>query len=197
MGHSEKSKEEWFDLGRKYHENENYQKAVIAYRHVVKLDRYNVHAWHNLGLALRFLGNLNEALKAFNVAQSLDPVNGEICIQQGLILIGLERNQQAVDKFDKAIEFGLESGNQVTAHIGRGISYLNLDKLDDAISNFDAALRIDNENLPALTMKAGALLIRGDFALAKNVIDEAVKIDPDDDDVLTILEQVKSALPPA
>ena len=194
MERQEKSKEEWFELGRKYHENEEYQKAVSAYRNVVKIDRYNFHAWHNLGLALRFLGKLDDALKAFNTAQSLDPGNGEIYIQQGLILIGQEKNQQAVNKFEKAFESGLESDNQMVAHIGMGISYLNLDKPDDAISNFDAALKIDNENLPALTMKAGALLTRGDFSMAKTVIDEALRIDPEDEEALKILEMVESAL---
>ena len=194
MERQEKTKEEWFELGRKYHENEEYQKAVSAYRHVVKIDVSNFHAWHNLGLALRFLGKLDDALKAFNTAESLDPGNGEIYIQQGLILIGQEKNQQAVNKFEKAFESGLESDNQMVAQIGMGISYLNLDKPDDAISNFDAALKIDNENLPALTMKAGALLTRGDFSIAKTVIDEALKIDPEDEEALKILEMVESAL---
>ena len=121
-------------------------------------------------------------------------MNGEIYIQQGLILIGQEKNQQAINKFEKAIESGLESENQMVAHIGMGISYLNLDKPDDAISNFDAALKIDNENLPALTMKAGALLTRGDFSMAKTVIDEALKIDPEDEEALKILDMVESAL---
>ena len=194
MERQEKTKEEWFELGRKYHENEEYQKAVSAYRHVVKIDVSNFHAWHNLGLALRFLGKLDDALKAFNTAESLDPGNGEIYIQQGLILIGQEKNQQAVNKFEKAFESGLESDNQMVAQIGMGISYLNLDKPDDAISNFDAALKIDNQNLPALTMKAGALLTRGDFSIAKTVIDEALKIDPEDEEALKILEMVESAL---
>ena len=194
MERQEKTKEEWLELGRKYHENEEYQKAVSAYRHVVKIDVSNFHAWHNLGLALRFLGKLDDALKAFNTAESLDPGNGEIYIQQGLILIGQEKNQQAVNKFEKAFESGLESDNQMVAQIGMGISYLNLDKPDDAISNFDAALKIDNENLPALTMKAGALLTRGDFSIAKTVIDEALKIDPEDEEALKILEMVESAL---
>ena len=82
----------------------------------------------------------------------------------------------------------------MVAHIGMGISYLNLDKPDDAINNFDAALQIDNENMPALTMKAGALLTRGDFSMAKNVIDEALRIDPEDEEALKILEMVESAL---
>ena len=194
MERQEKSKEEWFELGRKSHENEEYQKAVAAYRHVVKIDKYNFHAWHNLGLALRFLGTLDDALKAFNTAQSLDPENGEIYIQHGLILIGQEKNQQAVNKFKRAFESGLESDNQMVAHIGMGISYLNLDKPDDAINNFDAALQIDNENMPALTMKAGALLTREDFSMAKKVIDEALKIDPEDEEALKILEMVESAL---
>lgn len=194
MGHLEKSKEEWFELGGKYHENEEYEKAVSAYRHVVKIDKYNFHAWHNLGLALRFLGKFDDALKAFNTAQSLDPMNGEIFIQQGLILIGKEKNQQAINKFKKALESGLESDNQMAAHIGMGISYLNLDKPDEAINNFDAALQIDNENMPALTMKAGALLTRGDFTIAKSVIDQALKIDPEDEEALKIHQMVESAL---
>lgn len=194
MEHKEKSKEEWFDLGQKCHENEDYYNAVIAYRHVVEIDRYNVHSWHNLGLALRFLGELDDALKAFNTAQSLDPENGEIFIQQGLILIGQDKNQQAVNKFNKALESGLGSDNQVVAHIGMGISFLNLDKPDEAISNFDAALEIDKENLSALTMKAGALLTRGDFTIAKTVIGDALKIDPENEEALKILELVESAL---
>jgi tetratricopeptide (TPR) repeat protein len=194
MERQEKSKEEWFELGRKYHENEEYQKAVSAYRQVVRIDKYNFHAWHNLGLALRFLGKLDEALKAFNTAESLDPGNGEIFIQQGLILIGQEKNLQAVNKFQKAFETDLEPDNQMVAHIGMGISYLNLDIPDDAIRNFDAALQIDNENLPALTMKAGALLTQGDFAMAKSVIDEALRIDPEDEEALKILEMVEPAL---
>jgi len=194
MERQEKSKEEWFELGRKYHENEEYQKAVSAYRQVVRIDKYNFHAWHNLGLALRFLGKLDEALKAFNTAESLDPGNGEIFIQQGLILIGQEKNLQAVNKFQKAFETDLGPDNQMVAHIGMGISYLNLDIPDDAIRNFDAALQIDNENLPALTMKAGALLTQGDFAMAKSVIDEALRIDPEDEEALKILEMVEPAL---
>ena len=193
MERQEKSKEEWFELGRKYHENEEYKKAVSAYRHVVKIDKYNFHAWHNLGLALRFLGKLEDALKAFNTAQSLDPMNGEISIQQGLILIGQVKNQQAVKKFKTAFESGLESDNQMVAHIGMGISYLNLDKPDEAINNFDAALQIDNENMPALTMKAGALLTRGDFSMAKKVIDEALKIDPEDEEALKIRDLIETA----
>jgi len=196
MGHFEKSKEEWFELGQKYHENEEYEKAVSAYRHVVKIDKCNFHAWHNLGLALRVLGKFDDALKAFNTAQSLDPGNGEISIQQGLILIGQEKNQQAINKFKNAFESGLEFDNRVVAHIGMGISYLNLDKPDDAISNFDAALRLDSENITALTMKAGAQVTRGDFASAKNIIDEALKIDPEDEEAMKILEMVKSALAP-
>ena len=64
MGHLEKTKEEWFELGLKYHEHEEYEKAVDAYRHVLKIDKYNPNAWHNLGLSLRFFGNYDAAFEA-------------------------------------------------------------------------------------------------------------------------------------
>ena len=194
MGHLEKTKEEWFELGLKYHEHEEYEKAVDAYRHVLKIDKYNPHAWHNLGLALRFFGNYDAAFKAFNKARSLDPGNGEIYMQQGLILIGQEKYPQAIKKFNEAFELVLEPKNQVDAFVGKGISLINLDNPDEAIVNFDAALRIDSENIRALTMKAGALLLRGDFLDAKNVIDEALTIDPEYNEALTILGAIKSAL---
>ena len=188
-----RSKEEWFELGRKYHDNEEYEKAVDAYRHVLRIDNKDSHAWHNIGLALRFFGNYDDAFKAFNKARSLDPENGEIYVQQGLILIGQEKNQQAIKKFNKAFELGLEPENQIVAFVGRGISFINLDKPDEAISNFDTALEIDGENIPALTMKAGALLTQGDLSEAKSVINEALKIDPEDKESLKILKLIESA----
>lgn len=194
MGNLEKTKEEWFELGLKYHDNEEYEKAVDAYRHVLKIDKYNPHAWHNLGLALRFFGNYDAAFKAFNKARSLDPGNGEIYMQQGLILIGQEKYPQAIKKFNKAFELVLEPKNQADAFVGKGISLINLDNPDDAIVNFDAALRIDSENIQALTMKAGALLLRGDFLDAKNVIDEALTLDPEYNEALTILGAIESGL---
>lgn len=96
MGNLEKTKEEWFELGLKYHDNKEYEKAVDAYRHVLKIDKYNPHAWYNFGLALRFFGDSDAAFKAFNKARSLDPGNGEIYMQQGLILIGQEKYPQAI-----------------------------------------------------------------------------------------------------
>jgi tetratricopeptide (TPR) repeat protein len=190
----EKTKEEWFELGLKYHDNGEYEKAVDAYRHVLKIDKYNPHAWHNLGLALRFLGNYDAAFKAFNKARSLDPGNGEIYMQQGLILIGQEKYTQAIKKFNKAFELVLKPKNQIDAFVGKGISLINLDDPDDAIVNFDAALIIDSENIQALTMKAGALLLRGDFLDAKNVIDEALTLDPEYNESLTILGVIESGL---
>ena len=190
----EKTKEEWFELGLKYHDNEEYEKAVDAYRHVLKIDKYNPHAWHNLGLALRFFGDSDAAFKAFNKARSLDLGNGEIYMQQGLILIGQEKYTQAIKKFNKAFELVLEPKNQVDAFVGKGISLINLDNPDEAIGNFDAALRIDNKNIHALTMKSGTLLIRGNFLEAKNVIDEALTINPENNEALTILAAIKSAL---
>ena len=50
MGHLEKLKEEWFELGRKYHENEEYEKAVSAYRHVVKIDKCNFFRMEKFGV---------------------------------------------------------------------------------------------------------------------------------------------------
>jgi len=193
MKHSEKTIEEWFELGGKYHENEEYDKAVDAFRHVVKINK-NTNGWFNLGLALRFQGNLTEAFKAFSTAQKLDPGNGEIYLQQGLILIGQEKNEQALKKFVKAFESGLEPGNQAVAFVGMGISFVNLDKTDDAIRNFDAVLRLDSRNLPALTMKAGAILTQGNPMAAKDIIDEALRIDPEDAEALTILRLIESAL---
>lgn len=43
-------------------------------------------------------------------------------------------------------------------------------------------------------MKSGTLLIRGDFLEAKNVIDEALTIDPENNEALTIFAAIKSAL---
>jgi len=189
----EKTTEEWFELGQKYHENEEYEKAIDAYRHVVKINKFT-NAWYNLGLAHRFNGNFDEAFKAFNKMRLLDPKDANVYFQLGLVLNGLEKYTHAIKKFNIAFELGLEPINQIDASVGRGISYLNLDKPNEAIENFDAALNLNCENLPALTMKAGALLILDNILGAKKVINDALRIDPENGEVLRIHRLIESAL---
>ena len=51
------------NMGNCYLLSENYRAAIVAYRTAIRLDPSNIEAYYNLSLALRSLGQVEEALK--------------------------------------------------------------------------------------------------------------------------------------
>ncbi|HEX9708420.1 MAG TPA: tetratricopeptide repeat protein, partial [Candidatus Thermoplasmatota archaeon] len=75
---NEKDADAQFNLGNVLADLQRYEEAVSAYRSSLDSDGENEFAWINLGIALKTMGQADEAKKAGMKAKSLNPNNPEL-----------------------------------------------------------------------------------------------------------------------
>ena len=99
--------------------------------------------------------------------------------QKGLALYGINRYQQAIECFDKAI---LIDGNDPRIWTSKGSILGNLGRYQQAIECFDKAILIDANDPAMLKNKGTAVHYLGNYQLAIKCFDKALNLDPNDDD---------------
>ncbi len=190
MGFFTKTKEEWFDLGGKYIDKEDFNKAVEAYHKALEIDNTDPAVWFNLGLSYHALEMLEDAYVSFDQSTSHDPDYAEAYLQKSRVLFDQEKYRLAIKNLNKALELGLEANDAITAFITMAESYASLEKWDDALPHYESALELDDENVQAMSGKALILYLNGNRAEAAELIDEANEIDPSN----PYIENAKSAI---
>ncbi len=99
-------------------------------------------------------------------------------------------------RLDEAIQLCEERrtrpGNGVGDHIVLGRAYLADGRLNEARTQFDAALKLDRENVVALKALAGILSHQGDHDQAAGYYRAVCRIDPGDLESQTALHQITS-----
>lgn len=90
---------EFYNLGIKESNNENWGEAVKYYEKAVKEDPNFAFAWDNLGLCNRRLGNLDKALEAYQKSLAINP-SGKLPLQNiPAVLSRQEKYQEAIEAF--------------------------------------------------------------------------------------------------
>ncbi|MBN1271793.1 MAG: AAA family ATPase [Candidatus Aminicenantes bacterium] len=180
MGIFRKTKEEWFDLGGKHIDNGDFDKAVEAYHKALEIDNQDQKVWFNLGLSYHALEMLDDAYESFDMSTTIQPDYAEAFLQKGRVLSDQEKYRLAIKNFNKALEYGLGVGDELTANVVMADAYLAMQKFDEALPYYESALDLDDENVPALSGKAIIQYLDGEVEEALELIEEAKEIDPDD-----------------
>lgn len=105
-----------------------------------------------------------DALKAFRQAESLDPENVPVLIQQAEVFLNHEQYGKAVEVCTKV----LSKQPNLEALGLRGDAYFQLNKLDEAIADYEAAKRIDSKVAQAYAKRAQQRKQSGDVQLASH-----------------------------
>jgi len=77
----------WLELGNRYFDTEQNQKAIYAYKKYLELDPRNANVWSDLGIMYRRTGDSKAAIKAFDKAMELDPRHETSRFNKGVVLI--------------------------------------------------------------------------------------------------------------
>ena len=77
----------WIELGNRYFDTEQNEKAIYAYKKYLELDVGNANVWSDLGIMYRRTGNSKEAIKAFDRAIEMDPGHETSRFNKGIVLI--------------------------------------------------------------------------------------------------------------
>jgi tetratricopeptide (TPR) repeat protein len=107
-----------------------------------KGDPYDDKVYFDLGVVEYRLEKYTEALRAFDLAESVDDVNGAmIHYYQGLALHRLREYERAAPRFLRAVSLAPELG--LTAHYYAGVGRYRLGRWDEAADQFNRAIQID------------------------------------------------------
>jgi Flp pilus assembly protein TadD len=107
-----------------------YEAAVARYRQALALDESDTDTRNDLGLALHYLGQSDEALEVLRTAAEMDPEFQRIWLTYGFVAAQSGRPQAARDALEQAI--ALDSEAAVTAEAQRMLEQLSATGDDDA-----------------------------------------------------------------
>jgi len=102
-------------------------------------------------------------------------MNAEELFKQGINFCNLERYEEALKAFEKAIEINPQF---VEAWNGKGIALYNRERYKEALKAFNKAIKIDPQFAEAQYSKGVAFGGRGEYKKARRAYERTVKINP-------------------
>lgn len=129
------------DLGVAYLEMKRWDNAIQQFK-VVKDDLFyedSENAIINLGLAYLGKGDYPKALEELRSVAATNPRNPIIRLSLGRVWFAMDRTEQAIGEYKKALEIFHDYGD---AHYYLGLAYLKLNNVDAARASFKETVRI-------------------------------------------------------
>ena len=170
---------------------EAYEKELTILSDMVGRHGEDAVPLYDLGQILLRQGKAAEAMKYLRRASRISP--GDAAIHHGLgnALAATGDTRAAMTEFRRAIEI---SPCLVGAHSNLGTAYLQLGRIDDAIRSYQTAIDCDPEYVLAYTNLASALLQNGQPGPAVEALRRAVRLRPDDQELVRTLKELEAQL---
>jgi tetratricopeptide (TPR) repeat protein len=137
------------------------------------------------------LGNMKEAIAAYDKVIELEPGNSAAYNNRGVAKSTLGKRQEAIADYDRAIKI---DSNNSDVYNNRGITKANLGKKQEAIADYDRAIKINPNNSNAYSGRGNA---KSDLGRNKEAIadyDRAIKLDPNNSNAYNVRGNAKSDL---
>ena len=133
-------------------------------------------AWHLAGVIDLQIGQLADALTAFDAALSLQPANADAHSNRGLALHQLGRNAEAISSYDAALKIRPDAAQ---THNNRGMALAELGDLDAAQLDYQRAIHLQPDYAAAHYNLGLLLLAGGQFQGAIASFDTSIGLSAD------------------
>lgn len=131
--------------------------------------------WNILGAAAAQIGNLDQAILAFQKVIALKPNYADAYNNLGNVLKDQAKFDFAIDAYDKALSL---RPNFAEAYNNKGLVLQHQGKLREAIEAYDKALLLKPEYPRAYSNKGLTLVEQGDLSEAIKMYTKALSLDP-------------------
>jgi cytochrome c-type biogenesis protein CcmH/NrfG len=140
------------------------------------------------GIANYAVGRLNEALADLQNASNLEPTNSAVLGALTSMLVRANRPADAERAAKRAVTFNPKDKDALVAY-GRVLA--SEQKFDDARTQYEAAAALDTTDANPVVLEAQTYMAQNAVALAQQVFDRAVTIDPKNQEALAGKAQVE------
>ena len=202
----------WFNLGVMRAQNQDLAGAEQAYRRVLELNPVDLDALNNLGLLLFRKQQYEEAETLFDKLAGINPSSVSTKLNLGAAAAKAGDLKKAIEAWKEVIRIepnalwetgdvdgarfhylqvlALEKDN-AEAFNGLGLCYLKADKLVQAEAAFRSSIEVDPKMIGAYNNLAVALQRANHVQDAIKILEKALKIAPDNEDVKANLQRMR------
>ncbi|MGO9245407.1 MAG: tetratricopeptide repeat protein [Verrucomicrobiia bacterium] len=131
---------------------------------------------NNLGLALKYQGQVKEATECFDRALRLNPDYADAHYALGIALARMGKIEEAIAHYEQALRIKPDLAG---AHSNLGIALAQTGKIEEAIAHFEQALRLKPDDAEVHSNLGIALARTGKIEEAITHFEQAVRIKPD------------------
>lgn len=135
--------EMWNLLGMISEARSQYNDALSAYEHSIRVDSNLTQPWLNAGMLLRdHFKQLDQAMSYFQRALDQDPPAFVAVIEMADTLVAAGKAQEAISRYDECEQHGLS-----TARVwhNKGQALYDLHRYEEALECYNRALRLDDK----------------------------------------------------
>jgi len=132
----------WFSSGLLHEDEEQFEKAIRAYKNAVRINPLSAQAHNNLGYAYKELGFYLYAIQEYQKAIDLRPDNAGYHYNIGNALTHDERINEAFQSYQRAVQIDPAFAK---AHYNLGRTYLRLDMVRPAIDELKLYIKYGNK----------------------------------------------------
>lgn len=163
---------EIYNQAQEYERNENWYGASQYYIEVVNINPAFTDAWFHLADCSYKLGEFDLALQYLESAEKYEKNKSEIQNLKGMILLALDRTEDAREIFNKILQ---KYPNDISAHFGLAEIELYDGKFSGAEAQYIEALKRQNSNRKALLSLALVCAETGRFSQADKYLNQAMQ----------------------
>jgi len=163
-----------YNLGLSLAKGGDYDRAFDQFRETIRIKPNEPDPYNNIGIILAKRGELTGAVNQFSEALRLDPNNQEARVN---LRIALSRMARKGEKLPVPDETSARSGDAESNYL-QGSAAAKKGNLEEAVSYFAAALRIDHRHFRAHNDMGVALAQKGRLDEAITHFREALRINP-------------------
>jgi|GEM_PF-2419325 len=157
----------------------NYDLAIAKYTDVIEKNPKNERAYNDRGLAYKQKGNFERAIADFSEALRLKP-EWLVYQNRAVTYYEMHNDDKAIADYSKAIEVGKQKPVTAFSLIGRAHCYVNKEDADKALTDLNAAIKIDTKESDAYVLRGIVHKVRHEYELSLADYEKAIALDPKD-----------------
>jgi len=167
----------WFLKGKALEQLGRYKEAIRCFDWTTKIDLNNMDAWYRKGNSLYVLGRTKRALEAFEKVLELDPEHRDAIFKVGQIHEEMGNVKLALQYYSLADK---EEGWEETLTT-KGDAFFRMDKLEEALKAYDAALETNPNNYQAWAGKGKVMMINNEYERAVECFNQSIRFESRND----------------